>query len=275
MTAQQRRIEPWPGWVALGIAVLLFFPTTFLVGSIAVGYAAIVLYLAGGYWIGVAGNRVLGHGFLFAAVALSLSLKLFTAEVLLPGDPTVGVILKDHISLVSVVDHPNQVAAPPFTFIYGPSDNQYGAEAFYRPVVTVGWIAAPVVWLLAWASWIPLARLLNLNVPFPRRRKGWRRPKGTRKRLIHYGLGYGFVFLGVLGLFLPILQGILFLVVGFVLLARVSPRVRLQRMRLRRRYPKWAARYDKWEDLAKDWLKGRFRMPWTARKKGEEGGGRR
>jgi hypothetical protein len=179
----------------------------------------------------------------------------------------VGVVVKDGISLESVVSRPGEVAAPPFTYIYGPSENQYGAEAFYRPVVRAGWLAAPAVWLLAWATWLPLARALNLNVPFPRRRKDWRRPKGTRKRLIHYALGYSFVFLGVLGIFLPILQGILFLVVGFVLLARVSPRVRLQRMRLRRRYPKWAERYDEWESVAKDWIKGRFRMPWQRRRK--------
>jgi len=36
-------------------------------------------------------------------------------------------------------------------------------------------------------------------------------------------LGYGFLVLGVLGMFLPILQGFLFLFVGLIILARHAP----------------------------------------------------
>ena len=35
-------------------------------------------------------------------------------------------------------------------------------------------------------------------------------------------LGWVFIFLGILGLFLPILQGILFLTIGLILLSRES-----------------------------------------------------
>lgn len=56
----------------------------------------------------------------------------------------------------------------------------------------------------------------------------------------HYlmlGLGWFFIVLGILGLFLPILQGILFLAIGLVILSRRSPRVRLLLRRLAKRYP--------------------------------------
>ena len=69
--------------------------------------------------------------------------------------------------------------------------------------------------------------------------------------------GWLFIVLGIAGLFLPILQGILFLLVGLALLSLGSPRIRLLRMRLGRRYP--ALREG--EEKARAWLKrqrGRF-----------------
>ncbi len=53
--------------------------------------------------------------------------------------------------------------------------------------------------------------------------------------------GWGFVFLGVVGLLLPILQGILFLLFGLVILS--SEYVRADRVleKLRKRFPKFAA----------------------------------
>ncbi len=77
------------------------------------------------------------------------------------------------------------------------------------------------------------------------------------RKLVQLGLGWTFVVLGVLGLFLPVLQGILFLLIGLVLLAGVSPRMRLLRQRLRRRYPGAAAHFDTAEARAKGWA-GRF-----------------
>jgi uncharacterized protein len=49
--------------------------------------------------------------------------------------------------------------------------------------------------------------------------------------------GWALVALGIVGLFLPVLQGILFLAAGLVLLSLVSPRMRLLRQRLVNRYP--------------------------------------
>ena len=62
------------------------------------------------------------------------------------------------------------------------------------------------------------------------------------RRVRHYlilGFGWFFIFLGFIGLFLPVLQGILFLCIGAILLARESPRMRWLVMRLGRRYPKF------------------------------------
>lgn len=83
----------------------------------------------------------------------------------------------------------------------------------------------------------------------------------ARRRLIRIGtwmLAFGFLILGILGLFLPVLQGILFLVVSAVLFVRVSPRARLLRQRLRRRYPDAAAVYDDYEGRARAWIARRF-----------------
>lgn len=51
-------------------------------------------------------------------------------------------------------------------------------------------------------------------------------------------VGWGFIVLGIIGTFLPILQGFLFFAIGLVILSRRSPRVRLLVIRLGRRYPK-------------------------------------
>jgi len=72
-------------------------------------------------------------------------------------------------------------------------------------------------------------------------------PKRIRsrwKRLLILILGWGFVFLGILGLFLPILQGILFLAIGFYLLSLESPWVHRKMEQMRERYPKLGATFD-------------------------------
>ena len=56
-------------------------------------------------------------------------------------------------------------------------------------------------------------------------------------RVLRLGLGGMFIFLGVIGLFLPILQGILFLGIGGALLYREIPLLPRTVGRLRVRYP--------------------------------------
>ena len=86
----------------------------------------------------------------------------------------------------------------------------------------------------------------------------------TRRRL-YLVAGWFFVVLGVLGLFLPILQGILFLMIGLVLLARAQPRFRLLKIRLKRRYPRYAVLFEKAEVRAAEIARGRFRRRRRAR----------
>ena len=62
-------------------------------------------------------------------------------------------------------------------------------------------------------------------------------PSRNLKRLALTIAGWTLIALGIVGLFLPILQGILFLAAGLVLLSFVSPRMRLLRQRLVSRYP--------------------------------------
>ena len=56
-------------------------------------------------------------------------------------------------------------------------------------------------------------------------------------RFLRIGLGSLFILLGVIGLFLPVLQGILFLAIGCALLYREIPFLRRLVGRIRVRFP--------------------------------------
>jgi uncharacterized membrane protein YbaN (DUF454 family) len=74
-------------------------------------------------------------------------------------------------------------------------------------------------------------------------------PRPVKRALILF-FGWAFVVLGVLGIFLPILQGILFLLVGLILLSRESEWVQGHIERLREKYPKFAEKHDEAEAYA-------------------------
>ena len=59
------------------------------------------------------------------------------------------------------------------------------------------------------------------------------------KRIIIFALGIAFLLLGVVGLFLPFLQGFLFLAVGILLLSLYSPTLRGWVEKHTRRWPKF------------------------------------
>lgn len=69
-----------------------------------------------------------------------------------------------------------------------------------------------------------------------------RRPRW--KRWLILAAGWFFIFLGILGIFLPILQGVLFLAIGSYMLSLESPWVRKKMLTLQRRYPKLSATLD-------------------------------
>jgi uncharacterized membrane protein YbaN (DUF454 family) len=70
-----------------------------------------------------------------------------------------------------------------------------------------------------------------------RRRSRW-------KRLLILVSGWFFIVLGIVGLVLPVLQGILFLAIGSYLLSLESVWVRRKMLQLQRRYPKLGATLD-------------------------------
>lgn len=251
--AKERPIVAWPGVVLVALGLAQWMLSLFSIGH---GWTdwGLVAVLAGAYWIGFAGWRILGHGFFFALAVLVLGLKFATVEIVYLEPPSVGVALIWPPTLTSRYLAPT-LETGEFFFIVRPSDGGYPGRALYWSFALWGWWAVMLVWLAARLSWWPFGRWLRLDVPHPRGRRAPRSRRGRRKRLVSYGLGYFFIFLGVLGLFLPILQGILFLVIGFLFLGRVSPQVRLARLRLRRRFPSWAKRYDAVERTARDWIK--------------------
>lgn len=75
----------------------------------------------------------------------------------------------------------------------------------------------------------------------------------TIRHYILLGLGWIFIFLGILGLFLPVLQGVLFLCIGAIMLSSVSPRMRLLIMRLGQRYPRFRVALNASKSAARAW----------------------
>ncbi|HVF90731.1 MAG TPA: PGPGW domain-containing protein [Blastocatellia bacterium] len=68
--------------------------------------------------------------------------------------------------------------------------------------------------------------------------------KARLKRYAIYWTGWGFILLGIAGLFLPILQGILFLLIGLALLSNTSPWAARLLLRLRTRFPAVSKKFD-------------------------------
>ena len=75
------------------------------------------------------------------------------------------------------------------------------------------------------------------------------------RRIAILTAGWFFIVLGVLGLFLPFLQGILFLLVGMLLLSRESVIARRLLDRLRERFPTLGRHMDG----AEAWSKKQWR----------------
>ena len=73
-------------------------------------------------------------------------------------------------------------------------------------------------------------------------------------RFLMLGLGYSFLGLGVLGLFLPILQGILFLAIGLIILSRHADWAERFRRRLETRYPRAGELFTRAEVMAERWM---------------------
>jgi uncharacterized membrane protein YbaN (DUF454 family) len=68
-------------------------------------------------------------------------------------------------------------------------------------------------------------------------------------------IGWIFIGLGILGLFLPILQGILFIVIGLAILSSRSALVRRFLRYIEQRYPHQHERIVHWKEKIRNWFK--------------------
>lgn len=72
-------------------------------------------------------------------------------------------------------------------------------------------------------------------------RRHWARIWHVAWPVIRQVLGWFFIFLGLLGLVLPILQGVLFLVIGVALVGRRNWLIRRSALLIKRALRRWAA----------------------------------
>jgi uncharacterized membrane protein YbaN (DUF454 family) len=68
-------------------------------------------------------------------------------------------------------------------------------------------------------------------------------------------IGWTFIGLGILGLFLPILQGILFIMIGLAILSSRSESVRRFLKHIEERYPHHHERMEHWRERIRNWFK--------------------
>ena len=68
-------------------------------------------------------------------------------------------------------------------------------------------------------------------------------------------IGWFFIVLGILGLFLPILQGVLFIIIGLAILSSRSEMIKRFLKHLEKRYPRQHERIEIWEEKVRGWFK--------------------
>ena len=83
------------------------------------------------------------------------------------------------------------------------------------------------------------------------------------KRIVVLIAGWSFLLLGIVGLFLPFLQGLLFILVGIVILSSHYAWARLLMTRVRKRFPKIGRVADQAAVKASSFLRRVSRHPDT------------
>ena len=78
---------------------------------------------------------------------------------------------------------------------------------------------------------------------------------GAIKRIGLLIIGWFFIVFGVLGLFLPILQGILFILIGLAILSSRSEAIKRFLKFLEERYPHCHERVEIWKEKMRNWFK--------------------
>lgn len=78
---------------------------------------------------------------------------------------------------------------------------------------------------------------------------------GTIKRIGLLIIGWFFIVLGILGLFLPILQGILFILIGLAILSSRSETISRLLKHLEKRYPQYHEKIEVLKERLRKWFK--------------------
>jgi uncharacterized membrane protein YbaN (DUF454 family) len=68
-------------------------------------------------------------------------------------------------------------------------------------------------------------------------------------------IGWFFIFLGILGLFLPVLQGILFILIGLAILSTRSEIIKRFLKHLEEHYPQHHERVEIWKGKIRNWFR--------------------
>lgn len=79
--------------------------------------------------------------------------------------------------------------------------------------------------------------------------------KSHTQRILIMITGWTFILLGIVGLFLPILQGVLFLLVGLIILSSEYVWAHRLLTKLRERFPKLGRTADRATAKAAEWLR--------------------
>ena len=75
--------------------------------------------------------------------------------------------------------------------------------------------------------------------------------KTRLKRIAIYVVGWAFILLGLLGIVLPVLQGVIFLLIGLYILSTISPWAARLLIRLRKRFPRVSDQFERARPRAK------------------------
>jgi len=75
------------------------------------------------------------------------------------------------------------------------------------------------------------------------------------KRVVVLVIGWTFLGLGVLGLFLPFLQGLLFIMIGLAILSSRSQMVKAWLKHLEEKHPQYHERVERWRKRIRGWFK--------------------
>jgi uncharacterized membrane protein YbaN (DUF454 family) len=79
--------------------------------------------------------------------------------------------------------------------------------------------------------------------------------KTPTKRILVLIAGWGFILLGVLGLFLPILQGVLFLLIGLIILSSEYAWAHHLLTKVKQHFPRIGRTADQATEKATAWLR--------------------